>query len=204
MNKQKSVTARRMIFALILAGFIAIPVTRLRAQSSESISSDEALSIETLSQEDLREVSAQIKQARGQRLEGSWVVTVTPVVPPGVPQPPSFRAYASFARGGASVGSGRTTPLGSPQHGTWEHIRGDEFASTAIQDLFDVMGNFQGTLTVRVKSTLIGKDEFVGVSNGETRDAAGNLISSRCATVRGQRIKIEPLAPQCQSIPLPQ
>jgi hypothetical protein len=204
MNKQKSVTARRMIFALILAGFIAIPVTRLRAQSSESISSDQTLSIETLSQEDLREAFAQIKQAQGQRLEGSWVVTVTPVVPPGVPQPPSFRAYTSFARGGASVGSDRTRPFASPQHGTWAHIRGDEFAGTAIQDLFDVMGNFQGTLTVRVKSTLIGKDEFVGVANAESRDAAGNLIFSRCATVRGQRITIEPLAPQCQSIPLPQ
>jgi hypothetical protein len=203
MKDQKPV-ATRIIFALILAGFFAMAVAPLRAQPSDSIASDEALSIETLSQEDLREAFAQIKKARGQRLEGSWVVTVTPVVPPGVPQPPSFRAYASFARGGASVGSDRTRPLASPQHGTWAHIRGDEFASTTIQDLFDVMGNFQGTLTVRVKSTLIGKDEFVGVANGESRDAAGNLISSRCATVRGQRITIEPLAPQCQTIPFPQ
>jgi hypothetical protein len=200
MKKQKSVTARRIILALTMAGFIALPVTRLPAQSSESIASDEALSIEALSQEDLREAFAQIKKAQGQRLEGSWVITVTPVVPPGVPQPPSFRAYATLARGGALIGSGRTTPLGSPQHGTWAHIRGDEFAFTAIQDLFDVMGNFQGTVTVRVKLTLIGKDEFVGVSNGETRDAAGNSTSNRCGTVRGQRITIEPLAPQCQSI----
>ena len=204
MKKETSATARRIILALTLAGFIAIPVTRLRAQSSESISSDQTLSIETLSQEDLREAFAQIKQAQGQRLEGSWVVTVTPVVPPGVPQPPSFRTYASFARGGASIGSDRTRPFASPQHGTWAHIRGDEFATTSIQDVFDVMGNFQGTLTVRTESTLIGKDESVGVATAESRDAAGNLISSRCATIRRQRIKIEPLAPQCQGIPLPQ
>jgi len=203
MKKQQSVTARRIILALTLAGFIAIPVTRLRAQSSESISSDEALSIETLSQEDLREAFAQIKKARGQRLEGSWVVTVTPVVPPGVPQPPSFRGYATLARGGAFIGSDRNRPSGK-QHGTWAHIEGNEFAYTFVEDLFDGVGAFAGTLTIRVKLTLIGKDEFVGVSNGESRDAAGNLVFNRCGTIRAQRIKIEPLAPQCQSIPLPQ
>jgi hypothetical protein len=203
MKKQKSVTARGIIFALILAGFIAIPVTRLWAQSSESISSDQALSIETLSQEDLRAAFSQIKKAQGQRLEGSWVVTVTPVVPPGVPQPPSFRAYATLARGGALIGTDRNR-LGGIQHGTWAHIEGNEFAWTFIQDVFDGVGAFVGTNTIRVKLTLIGKDEFVGVSNRESRNAAGNLTFNGCGTVRGQRITIEPLAPQCQSIPLPQ
>ena len=79
-----------------------------------------------------------------------------------------------------------------------------EFAWTFVQDLFDGVGAFVGTNTVRVKVTLIGKDEFVGVSNRESRDAAGNLTFNGCGTVRGQRITIEPLAPQCQSIPLPQ
>ena len=198
MKKQKSATARRIIFALILAGFIAIPVTRLRAQSSESISSDQTLSIETLSQEDLREA---LKKARGQRLEGSWVITITPVVPPGVPQPPSFGAYATLARGGAFTGAGRTPS--SKQFGTWAHSEGNEFAWTFIEDLFDGAGAVVGTRTVRVKLTLIGKDEFVGVSNGETFDTAGKSTSNLCGTIRGRRIKIEPLAPQCQSIPLP-
>src|SRR5262245_47352614 len=125
--KSQKTTAGRIVLALALAGFIAIPVVRLQAQSSENISRDEALSIETLSQEDLREAFAQIKKAQGQRLEGSWVVTVTPVVPPGVPQPPSFRAYATLARGGALIGSDRNR-LAGIQHGTWVHIEGNEFA----------------------------------------------------------------------------
>jgi hypothetical protein len=49
---------------------------------------------------------------------------------------------------------------------------GNEFAWILVQDLFDGGGSFCGTHTVRVKVTLIGKDEFVGVSTGETRDAA--------------------------------
>lgn len=203
MKKQKCVTARRITVALVLTGFFAMPIARLGAQSSESISSDEMLSIETLSQVELSEALAQINKARGRRLEGSWVVTITPVVPPGVPQPPSIRAYTSLARGGALIGSDRNR-LGGLQHGTWAHTGGNEFAWTFVQDLFDGLGAFVGTHTVRVKGTLIGKDEFVGVSNGETRDAAGNLSSNRCATIRGQRMKVEPLAPQCQTIPFPQ
>jgi hypothetical protein len=202
MKRQKT-TVRRVVFALALAGLITIPAIRLQAQSSENVSSDEALSIETLSQEDLREALAQVKKTRGQRLEGSWVVTVTPVVPPGVPQPPFIRAYATLARGGAFIGSDRNR-LAGIQHGTWAHIEANDFAWTFANDVFDGTGTFVGTHIVRVKLTLIGKDEFVGVSNGETRDAAGNLTSNRCATVRGQRIVIEPLVPQCQSIPFPQ
>jgi hypothetical protein len=56
---------------------------------------------------------------------------------------------------------------------------------------------------LRVRSTLIGADEFVGVANVEQRDAAGNLLFSRCATIRGQRIAIEALSPQCLNIVLP-
>ena len=156
MKKQQSLTARRIMFALILAGFIAMPVTRLRAQSSESISSDQALSIETLSQEDLSEAFAQIKKAQGQRIEGSWMTTVTPVVPPGVPQPPPFRVYQTFSRGGAYIGSDRNSPFGSPQHGTWAHTDGHKFAFTFIQDLFNLGGIFQGTLKIRAKLTSSG------------------------------------------------
>ena len=201
--KRQKLTAGRIVSALTLAGCIAMPCTPIWAQSSENISRDEVLSIENLSPQDLRAAFAQIKKAQGQRLEGSWVVTVSPVVPPGVPQPPAIRAYSTLARGGACIGSDRNR-LAGIQHGTWAHIEGNEFAWTFLNDVFDGAGGFFGTHTVRARVTLIGKDEFVGVSNGETRDAAGNLTSNRCATVRGQRITVEPLAPLCQSIPFPQ
>ncbi len=106
-------------------------------------------------------------------------------------------------RGGAFIGSDRTRPA-SKQHGVWAHLGGADFAYTFKEDLFDAMGSFAGILTVRVRLNLTGKDDFVGVANGEQRDANGNLIFNRCTTIRGARIKIEPLAPQCQSITPPQ
>ena len=130
-------------------------------------------------------------------------LTVTPVVPPGVPQPPSFRAHATVSRGGAYFGSGRTNPF-SKQHGAWAHLGGNDFAYTTIEDLFDAMGSFAGTTTVRVRLSVTGPDTYVGVANAEQRDAAGNLVANRCSTLRGERIKVEPLSPQCQSITPPQ
>src|SRR5688572_10828653 len=54
----------------------------------------------------------------GHRLEGSWINTVSAIVPPGAP-PRIAQTYVTFAAGGASIGSDRTKPFASPQHGTW-------------------------------------------------------------------------------------
>jgi len=124
-------------------------------------------------------------------------------VPPGVPQPPPFIAYGSFARGGASISSDRSRP-GSKQHGTWAHIGANDFAGTAIEDLYDPMGNFVGTVKLRTRLTIISQDEFVGVSNAEFRDTTGNITRSGCGTLRGERIKIEQLPSQCQNVTPPQ
>jgi hypothetical protein len=198
MKQQKLMTASRILFALTLAGMIAVLTAALGVQAS-----NKTLPRESSQQSGIIDVLEQLRQAQAQQFEGSWDVTVTPVVPPGVPQPPSFIAHSTVSRGGAFFGSDRTRPF-SKQHGAWAHLGGNDFAYTVTEDLFDVMGNFAGTIRVRVHLTVTGKDTFVGVSNGEQRDAAGNLIFNRCATVRGERIKVEPLAPQCQGITPPQ
>ncbi len=199
MKKQKLMTAKRIIFALTLAVMIAVPAHTLRAQSS-----DEPTIPQTTTQGGgILDVLEQIRQAQAQQLEGSWAVTVTPVLPPGAPPMPPSHAHATFSRGGGLFGSDRTRPFGK-HHGTWAHTGGNEFALTFIEDLFDGMGNFVGTLKVRTRVTVIGKDGYVGIANGEFRDAAGNVMRSGCATIRGERIKIEPLPPQCQSITPPQ
>jgi hypothetical protein len=192
--------AKRIVLTLILAGMIVVPAAILRAQSSESTAEQQAA--QTASQGGLLDLLDRLKEAQAQQLEGSWDITVTPVVPPGVPQPPSFIGHATISRGGAYFGSDRTRPF-SKQHGTWTHLGGNEFAQTFKEDLFDGLGNFAGTLTVRTRVTVTGKDEYIGVANGEARDAAGNVIFNRCTTIRAARIKIEPLAPQCQSITPP-
>ncbi len=192
--------ARRIFLAFTFAVMLIVSTAVARAQSSEP----EQPATEAASQGGgLLDVIERIKRAQAQQFEGSWAVTATPVVPPGVPQPPSFRASATVSRGGAFFGSGRNDPF-SKQHGAWAHLGGNDFAYTSIQDLFNAMGSFAGTTTVRVRLTVTGPDTFVGVANGEQRDAAGNLVANRCSTLRGARIKVEPLSPQCQSITPPQ
>jgi hypothetical protein len=132
-----------------------------------------------------------------------WVVTITAAVPPARHKPPPFHAYASCARGGVLIGSDARRAA-SKQHGTWTHLRSNEFAWTAIEQLFNETGEPGGIVTIRVRVTITGADNFVGVSNAEERDAAGNLVSNRCGTIRGERITIQPLAPQCQNIVPPQ
>ena len=189
MKTQKSITARTIILTLALVEVLAIPAAIMRAQSDDRMIEEQTL--------------AKTSDSKSERMEGSWIVTVTPVVPPGVPQPPSFRAYATYARGGALIGSDTQRPS-SKQHGAWAHLRGNAFAGTAIEQLFDETGHPAGTLKVRTSIFVTGEDEFVGVSNGEQRDAAGTLIFSRCATIRGERIAVEPLPPPCQDIAPPQ
>jgi hypothetical protein len=192
---------RRIILTCSLAMLLMAPSVA-RPQSV-----DEATRAQDVTQGGILDALDQMRQeqgqGQGQKLEGSWTVTVTPAVPSGAPQPPSFIAHATIARGGAFFGSDRTRPL-SKQHGAWAHLGGNDYAFSFTEDLFDTMGVFVGTLTVRVRLSVTGPDNFVGVSNGEQRDAAGNLIFTRCGTVRGERIKVEPLAPQCQSISPPQ
>lgn len=198
MKQQKPMTTKRILFALTLAGMLAVLIAGLSVQASH-----ELLLSSAAQQGGLTEVLEQLRQTQAQQFEGSWDITVTPVVPPGVPQPPNFVGHATVSRGGGYFGSDRTRPL-SKQHGTWAHLGGNEFAYTFTEDLFDVMGGFAGTIKVRVRLTITGKDTLVGVSNGEQRNVAGELVFNRCATIRGERIKIEPLAPQCQSIVPPQ
>lgn len=192
--QEKSVTHRKFALFLSLMLLVIISATLLRAQSATE---------QDTAQAESSHEGCNWRCQQAQILEGSWDVTVTPVVPPGVPQPPSFIAHSTFARGGASIGSDRTRPFSGPQHGVWEHLGGNVFASTFTQDEFNAMGNFQGTLKVRVRFRLIGRDAYIGVANGEQRDANGNLVFSGCTTVKGVRIKVEPLPGQCQNITSP-
>ena len=214
MKLQKFMTVRKALFGLTLAMLIAIPLVILRAQSrvSEIIKTETGAETQEAVARDSFGQSVNcapnswyecLKERQSQQLEGSWEVIVTPVVPPGVPQPPSFHVYTTFSRGGGYTGSDRNRPF-SKQHGVWEHLGGNSFAGTAKEDLFDAMGNFAGTLTIRTRTTLTSRDTYVGVANGELRDAAGNITRSLCTTFRATRLKVEPLPEQCQSITPPQ
>jgi hypothetical protein len=212
MKKQKLMTARIVFFALTVAGMMTISAHTALAQKPESVSGETPIAITQAADVDLLERrlqrletldrqrrSDEAREKRAQQFEGSWDVTATPAVPPGVPQPPPIATHITVSRGGALFGSDRTRPF-SKQHGNWEHIGGDDFVSTRTEDIFDAAGVFIGTFKVNFKVTVIAPDEFTGIANVEQRDAAGNLVFNRCATMRGQRIAIEAVAPQCLNI----
>ena len=138
-------------------------------------------------------------QLEGFGLEGSWINTASPILPPGA-SPITFTTYVTVSAGGAWLGSDRTKPFASPQHGTWVHVQGHEYAWTFVQDLFDSAGTFLGTFKGRARAQLVGKSEFVGVANVEQRDPSGNVVLNRCARFRGVRIVVEPLAPPCEEL----
>jgi hypothetical protein len=191
-------TIRKIALFLSLTLLVALSATLLSAQSPAS--EQDAAQVESFYNGcDWR---CQLREKQAQRIEGSWDITATISVPPGAPQPPPVISHATFSRGGAVFGSDRTRPF-SKQHGAWVHLGGNKFASTRTEDLFDPMGNFAGTFKVNLSLTVTRRDEFVGVASVEFRDAAGNLTRNACATVRAARIKVEPLAEQCQSITPP-
>lgn len=195
MKKPLFLTTKSILVAVSFIAICSFSTLFLHAQTSQETNDQGQIESQN-SRGSWRELQAQ-------RLEGSWEVIVTPVVPPGVPQPPSFHVYSTYSRGGGYTGSDRNRPF-SKQHGAWEHLGGNRFAGTAKEDLFDTMGNFAGTLTVRTQTKMTGRDSYTGVANGEFRDAAGNITRSACTTFRATRLKVEPLPEQCQSIPPPQ
>ncbi len=196
MKKQKSTIVISMLIAMTLAGTISVPI--LYAQSG-----DEPTTTQTATQGGILGVLEQMRQTQAQQLEGSWIATVFPTVPPGAPQP-STSGYLSFARGGGLISYSRFLQFGSPQLGVWEHRGGNNFAFTFKQDIFDGMGNFVRVLTARGRLTLTGKDDLTASFSAESRDANGNVIGSGCGTLRATRLKVEPPAEQCQNLTPPQ
>jgi hypothetical protein len=196
--------ARKITSLLLITLCVAISATDLRAQSSEPPTNEAQETAQRTAFNERCDWLCQLLERQAQQLEGSWEMIVTPVPPPGAPPLPNRHLYVTFARGGVYIGFDRSAPFGSTQHGAWEHRGGNEFAWTFIGDNFDALGNFVGTLKLRAKITMTGKDTFVGVSNPQLRDAAGNIVLDACSTFKAERIKAEPPSERCQSITPPQ
>lgn len=194
-------TRRKITFVALALFFVACSGALLRAQTQETPLEPESQLAAVNGQCDWL---CQLKERQAQQLEGSWEMIVTPVPAPGAPPLPNRHLYVSFARGGVYTGFDRSAPFGSPQHGVWEHRGGNEFAWAFLGDNFDPLGNFVGTLKLKARITMTGKDSFIGVANPQVRDAAGNVLLDACSTFRAERIKTEPLSERCQSITPPQ
>ena len=197
-------TRSKVTFVWLAVFLVALSGALLRAQTHETPTNPEQDFTAVAADNGQCDWLCQLKERQSRQLEGSWEMIVTPVPPPGAPPLPTRHLYVSFAQGGVYTGFDRSAPFGSPQHGAWEHRGGNEFAWTFIGDNFDPLGNFVGTLKLRARITITGRDTFSGVANPQVRDAAGTLLLDACSTFKAERIKTEPLSERCQSITPPQ
>lgn len=138
----------------------------------------------------------------GQRLEGSWVVTVNRDPTPGAPPPTPIPALASYSRDGLLIFSSPTAPPPIPPiagatpsaaHGEWVRIGDRQFAVTFIL-LYVNAGKFVASLKVRGIANLNDTlDTFTGPYQAEYRDANGNVFLTGTGNVQGSRIGVDVL-----------
>ena len=126
---------------------------------------------------------------KSRTVTGSWRVNAMPAPEAGVLP---LMSLATFTRDGGIVDS--SMPGQSSGHGQWVKTGNEEFAVTFIHLLFDVTGQFTGTVKVRASLTVDGEgNELSGPFKTDIFDASGNPLFSFEGTVHGTRISVEPL-----------
>jgi len=205
MKKRKFVTAGRILFALTLAGMIAIPAAILRAQSS-----DEPAAAQTAAQGGILDVLAlPVFAQRGQdaqdtkaiqedssgpsalagRIEGVWDVRVIiRQCDTGNPIR-NVRAMNMFVHGGTLTEIATNFQRGSSL-GTWRQVGAQDYAAVFRFFRFNPDGSFAGTTKV-TRNIELSRDanEFTATSSFENFDANDNLISTGCATETASRLE---------------
>ena len=185
----KKMNAKNIFVALMIAGFLAFQTSVNFAQSSE---------IKSNEQSDKIFESSDLQQS--DRLEGSWLVTVTPN------GTPPFKGLITFNNGGGLIASAQgdillnpppgVPPVATAGHGVWEKTGNRRYAFTFIQILYGSDGSYQGEVKIRRKITLNNSgSRWSGQLQSEIFDADGNVVFSGSGTEQATRIEVEPLMP---------
>jgi hypothetical protein len=124
----------------------------------------------------------------GQRLEGVFLVTVTPES-----GAPAYKIIRLFLPNGSVVGPGPSA-LASTACGEWLRTGDREFAITIVSFNYSTAGPALSITTsrgtVRLNETA---DQLSGRFVSDTVDLDGNLLASITASVQGQRIQVQTL-----------
>lgn len=134
---------------------------------------------------------AQAQGERGGQLVGTWAseVTVRNCQTGAVIR--SFSETKIFAPAGTVTGiTGGVSPaLVSTAIGTWQHVGGDNFASTAYNYRFNLDGSFAGSQKVTRAIVIVpSAGEFTSTNNLEVKNAVGAVIATGCSTEVGHRL----------------
>ena len=170
MKQQKFVTARRILFALTLAGMIAIPAATLRARSSDE------------------QTTAGHSELAG-RIEGVWDVRVTILQCDTGDTKGNVRAMNMFIHGGTLTETATNLLRGSSL-GTWRQVGAQDYTAVFRFFRFNPDGSFAGTTKV-TRTIELSRDanEFTATSSFETFDANDNLIATGCAKETASRLE---------------
>ena len=185
----KKMNAKNIFVALMMAGFLAFQTSIVSAQSSDIKSNEQSGKIvETLNFQ------------QSDRLEGSWLVTVTSN------GAPPFKGLITFNNGGGLIASAQgdillnpppgVPPVATAGHGVWEKTGSRRYAFTFRQILYGSDGSYQGEAKIRHKITLnTPGNRWSGQLQVEYFDADGNVVFSGSGTEQATRIEVEPLTP---------
>jgi len=185
----KKMNAKNIFVALMMAGFLAFQTSIVSAQSSDIKSNEQSGKIvETLNFQ------------QSDRLEGSWLVTVTSN------GAPPFKGLITFNNGGGLIASAQgdillnpppgVPPVATAGHGVWEKTGSRRYAFTFRQILYGSDGSYQGEAKIRHKITLnTPGNRWSGQLQVEYFDADGNVVFSGSGTEQAARIEVEPLTP---------
>src|SRR5215469_9955171 len=132
-------------------------------------------------------VSDNNNRGGGQRLEGVFLVNVTP----DAGGPPPSMLIRQFSPSGLVVGP-QASLFGGIVCGEWVRTGDHQFAFTNASFNYMPSGPVSGTVKAVGSLTLNNEgNEFTGRFRTQSFDLAGNLVTSFTASVVGKRIQIE-------------
>jgi len=123
----------------------------------------------------------------GQRLEGVFLVNITP----DAGGPPPLMLIRQFTPNGGVVGP-QASLFGGIVCGEWVRTGDRQFAFTNASFNYAPTGPVSGTVKTVGSLTLNNEgNEFTGRLRTQSFDLAGNLLTSFTASVQGKRIQVE-------------
>ena len=131
---------------------------------------------------------AEPRAESGNQLAGTWNVTVDRPAPL-----PPLKSVQVFTSSGSLIEMANESQASrTAQYGSWEPIRGQLYAATALFYRFDAQGNFVGTTKIN-KTIELGNDgnTVQHIARVGVYDAQDKLVQSVVGRASGVRMPIE-------------
>jgi hypothetical protein len=128
-------------------------------------------------------------EPEGKGIEGTWDHQVTiRICATGTPIA-QVSTMSTYGQGGVitEISAGQSPAVRSPGLGVWNHVRGREYAEAVRFFRFNPDGTRAGKTVIVSNFTHLLDDTLDYVSEVRNYDAAGNLVSTLCATTVSTR-----------------